>query len=312
MVKTYVDTPYNFVEIEKYVIFDVKKITSMIVISDICYIYDTCAIRSHANIADITPLVSYIKGKNGVVIITRTVLMEMCSNDNMMWPKHIDFIKKLSDAGIQVLIFNEEDSLQCLKRVFRISTVEFNNHLKYALRIARKWKSTVDEIIANSGSDMVRKFCGSDNVSKIELFSTFFQLARASKKSEDNLAEELFMICIAILSNIPNRNEYKFIIISDDRGLIRKLVQITENLLIHTGSKGGSILTTPALCHALTKEGLIDNESDLQIIFDCTHHDRNIKVFCSEEYDLKPKEKNFIQEELVDKLLNDTNFTVYY
>jgi hypothetical protein len=312
MDKTYVETPYNFAEIEKYVILDKKKVADMILVADICFIYDTCAIRNHAKISDITTLISYIKSKNGVVIITRTVLMEMCSNDYRIWREHIDFIKKLSGADINVLIFNEEDSLQCLKRVYSDSAEDFNNFLKYALRTARKWKGTVDEIIVNSGSDMARKLCGSDNYSKTELFSTFFQMARASKKSEDNLAEELFMVCIAILSNIPDRNEYKYIIISEDRGSIRKLVEMAENLEKHTGAKRCSLLTTPALCQILIKEGLIDTIAKLQNVLDCTYQDRNIKVFCSEEYDLKPKEKDFTKGELADKLLNDTNFIVYY
>lgn len=312
MEKTYVEIPYNFVEIEEYVILDKKKVADMILVADICFIYDTCAIRSHAEISDITPLVSYIKSKNGVVIITRTVLMEMCSNDSKIWRQHIDFIKKLSDAGVNVLIFNEEDSMQCLKRVYSGLPEDFNNFLKYALRAARKWKGTVDEIISSSGSDIARKLCRSDNYSKTELFSTFFQMARASKQPEDNLAEELFMVCVAILSNIPDRNEYKYIIISEDRGLIRKLVEMTENLEKHTGARRCSLLTTPALCQVLTKEGLIDTIAELQNILDCTYKDRNIKVCCSEEYDLKPKEKDFTKEELADKLLNDSNFTVYY
>ena len=312
MGKTYVETPYNFDEIKEYIIYDKKKVVHEILVADICFIYDTCAIWSHAKFSDITPLVSYIKSKNGVVIITRTVLMEMCSDDSKIWPEHIDFIKKLSDAGIKVLIFNEEDSLQCIKRVFSGSVGEFNNFLKYALRIARKWKGTVDEIIANSGSDMIKKLCGSENYSKSELFSRFFQVARSSKKPQDNLAEELFMICAAILSNIPDISEYKYIIISEDRSVVRKLVMMTDNLKEHIGARSCSLLTAPRLCQVLIKEGLINTIDELKSIFNCTYKDRKIKVCCSEEYDLKPKEKDFTKKELADKLLNDSNFTVYY
>jgi len=237
--------------------------------------------------------------------------MEMCSNNHMIWDEHIDFIKRLSDAGINVLIFDEEDSLKCLRRVYSYSGDVFNNFLKYALRIARKWKGSVDEIIVNSGSDMVRKFCGNESYQKTELFSEFFQMARSKKKSEDNLAEELFMVCISILSNIPDVNEYKYIILSEDRSSIRKLLLMSENLKKHMGAKKCSLLTTPALCQILIKEGLI-HTVELQNILDCIYQDRNIKVFCSEEYDLKPKEKDFDKEKLQDKLLNDINFTVYY
>ena len=311
MEKTYMETPYNFDEIKKYVILDKKKAVDMILVADIRFIYDTCAIRSHAKISDITPLLSYIKNKNGIVIITKTVLMEMCSNNHMIWDEHIDFIKRLSDAGINVLIFDEEDSLKCLRRVYSYSGDVFNNFLKYALRIARKWKGSVDEIIVNSGSDMVRKFCGNESYQKTELFSEFFQMARSKKKSEDNLAEELFMVCISILSNIPDVNEYKYIILSEDRSSIRKLLMMSEDLKKHMGVKKCSLLTTPALCQILIKEGLI-HTVELQNILDSIYQDRNIKVFCSEEYDLKPKEKDFDKEKLQDKLLNDINITVYY
>jgi hypothetical protein len=311
MEKTYMETPYNFDDIKKYVILDKKEAVDMILAADICFIYDTSAIRSHAKISDITPLISYIKSKNGIVIITKTVVMEMCSNNHMIWNEHIDFIKRLSDAGINVLKFDEEDTLQCLRRVYNYTQDVLNNSLKYALRTARKWKGSVDEIIGNSGSDMIRKLCGNDSYSKTELFSTFFQMARSKKKSEDNLAEELIMVCIAILSNIPDRNEYKYIIVSEDRGSIRKLLELSENLEKHTGSKKCSLLTTPALCQILIKDRLI-NTSELQNILDFTYEDRIIKVFCSEEYDLKPKEKDFNKEELQDKLLNDINFTIYY
>ena len=312
MEKTFVETPYNFAEIEKYIVLDKKKVTDMILVADVCFIYDTCAIRNHAKIYNINPFLSYIKSKKGVVIITRTVLLEMCSKDHKMWREHIDFIKKLYDEGIRVLIFNEEDSLKCLRKVYSYSEEELNIFLKYALRTARKWKGTVDEIIANSGENMIQKLCGNKISSRTELFSAFFQMARAGRKSEDNMAEELFMVCIAILSNIPDRNEYKYIIISEDRKFIRKLVMMSENLEKHTGAKRCSLLTTPALCQLLIKEGLINTIMELQNILDCTYQDRNIKVCCSEEYDLKPKEKDFDKEKLADKLLYDANFTIYY
>ena len=73
-----------------------------------------------------------------------------------------------------------------------------------------------------------------------------------------------------------------------------------------------SLLTTSALCQILIKEELVNIRAELQTILDYTYQDSNIKVYCSEEYDLNPKEKDFTKEELVNKLLNDTNFTVYY
>lgn len=119
------------------------------------------------------------------------------------------------------------------------------------------------------------------------------------------------MVCVAILSNIPDRKEYKYIILSEDRGSIRKLLEVSENLERHTSSKKCSLLTTSALCQILIKNRLI-NKSELQNILDITYEDRIIKVFCSEEYDLKPKEKDFNKEKLQDKLFNDINFTIYY
>lgn len=311
MDKTHEETPYNFDNIKRYIIYDKKKSADLILQADICFIYDTCAIISHAKFSDITPLTSYIKKKNGIVIITKTVLMEMCSSNNLIWDEHITFIKKLSDAGITVLVFDEKDSLQCLKRVYSYSENIFNNYLKYALRVARKWKGSVDEIISSSGSDVVKKLCGDDSSTKGELFSSFFQMAKSKKKTGDNLAEELFMILIAILSNIPDRKKYKYIIFGEDRGAVRKLLELPYNLEKHIGSKKCSMLTLPALCQAFVKEDLI-NPLGLQDILDLTYENKIIKVSCSEEYDLKPKEKDFDKNILLYKLLNDTNFTIYY
>lgn len=311
MGKAYMEPPHNIGDIEKYVVCDKVKAADLILTSDICFIYDACAIIIHAKFSNIIPLLSYIKRKNGIVIITRTVLMEICSGDNMIWDEHIVFIKKLSDAGIKVLIFDEKDSLQCLRKVFNCSGDAFNSFLKHALRIARKWKGSVDEIIGSSGSDTIRKLCGDDNRTKTELFSTFFHMARAKKKPGDNLAEELFMILIAILSNIPDRREYKYIIFGEDRGAIRKLLELSYNLEKHTGAKKCSLLTIPAFCQALIKEKLI-NQPELQSILDLAYKNKIIKILCSEEYDLKPKEKDFNQIGLMDRLLKDIHFIVYY
>ena len=84
MKKVYNDTPDNFAEIQTFVITDVEEIAKTIIQADKCFFYDACAFRNHMRIMNPECIFEYIKRMGGIVVITRCIIMELCSKDNLL------------------------------------------------------------------------------------------------------------------------------------------------------------------------------------------------------------------------------------
>ena len=79
MAASYTDNPSNMPDIIQYIILDKSRCVQEIIMAEKCFFYDTCAFRRHANLQHPEPLFEFLKGKNGIVVITRTIIMELAS-----------------------------------------------------------------------------------------------------------------------------------------------------------------------------------------------------------------------------------------
>lgn len=126
----YTDNPHNITEISSYVTMKKEIIVAEIIGSQKCYFYDACSFRRHANLDNVHAeyLLRYIKNQRGVVVITRCILMELASYSGLLKQEYIEYIKRISDFGIKVLIIYEEDLFSVMEVCFSTNKA-INNYL---------------------------------------------------------------------------------------------------------------------------------------------------------------------------------------
>jgi len=79
-------------------------------------------------------IVNYLKSRADVIVVTRTVLMELTANSFELHPVQIKYFKELNSSSFKVVLFDEETVYDCLKEVLNISTEEANRLLDMLLK----------------------------------------------------------------------------------------------------------------------------------------------------------------------------------
>ncbi len=302
MDKVYRDTPDNFHEIEQYIILEPKEIVSNIIQAKKCYFYDACSFRKHMLISDTEYLHKYIKHTQGIVIITRCILMELCSNDNMLWREHVEYIKKMNESGITILVLYEEDIYDVVSACFA-SVVKINKFLSFAVRNIKSKVGTVDRTLTDNESLKIEIMYARDNTDS-SLYKRFFETVRSNKVSGDNLGEELVAICIHILANIYEMVEYKYIFLTEDKGAISILGGAIKNVEKYIEKPCISAFTTTKLIHRMLECEIISTKEQVLMMLDTGDIENKIGIFCVGKYDLEVKEKTMQIEELAELLVN--------
>ncbi len=118
MATIYTDNPHNFSDIEPYIITQAQEIAQEIIMAEKCYFYDTCSFRKHVQIIHQEYQFEFIKRTGGVVVITRTILMELASHSGTMNQEYVEYIKKMHTEGLKVLVMYEEDLFYVLEQCF--------------------------------------------------------------------------------------------------------------------------------------------------------------------------------------------------
>jgi len=299
MCRIYKDTPDNFTDIEPFIVVNCEDVVKKIIQSEKCYFYDTCSFRKHMIVEQPESIFNYIKQTNGVIIITRCVIMELCSSNNRLWNEHIEYIKKIHQYGLSVIVLFEEDIIDVLSFCFT-GTTTINGMLSIAVKHSKCKTGTVEKILNNDS--VLKKELLADNNSDKMLASNFFGKARTNKTSGDNLGEELIAICVHLLSNIKEVKSNKYIVLTDDKGAITLLSKAIQNVEKNIGMKCITVVTTPKLCWLINNKLRLSNNKMIESILG--NPDENINVYCSEEFELKPSEKTMKIGELSKKLIN--------
>lgn len=309
MTHIYTDTPHNFSEIIPYVIMDTDNVVKEIILAKKCYFYDTCSFRNHMLVPNVDLIFEYIESTCGIVVITRTVIMELCSNNGELWNEHIQYIKNLYQAKIKVLVIYEEDLFEVF-HTYSSDVTEINKWLSYAVRSAKSKAGSIERTIGEDAK-LKKVLFECEECKDRNIAEKMFKSVRAGKESEDNMGEEMIAICVHWLSHISEISSYKYIIFSDDKKAMGTFGKVINNARKFSGQNMISVFTTVKLCYQLKMDGIIQQEGQIVKLLSKCNIGENIKVFCSEEYELSPTEKTMSVEEFSKKVIT-SDMKVYY
>lgn len=300
----YVVNPHNFNEIAQYVVVEKHIIKSEIINAKKCYFYDACSFRKHAHLKHPEYIFDFIKKFDGVIVITRCILMELASHSGILNSEYIEYIKNMYDTGLKALILYEEDLFDVLSLCFA-SNATINNYLSWAVKTVKSQISTIESTLKTNRTlleDVIKK----KDVADSTLFTRFFNEVRDNKESGDNLGEELIAMCVHLLANIPEGFNYKYVVMTDDKGAIGLINKVDKNVFEHEEIHAFSALTTTRLAQRLFEEKIICKKDQLEEVLFTVSLDNMLKILGSEEYDLKPEEKTFTYNELAEKIMVNT------
>lgn len=307
MEKKYQEVPSNFSVFEKQVIHEKAEIVDAFAKAHKYFFYDACSILHHSNSTNKQSIIVYLRSKADTIFITRTVLMELTANSFELHPTQIQYISELNNSGFKVILFDEEVIYDCLKDTLNINTEEANKLLGYAIKEVSKNKTKTSQIIENMDKPISSKLKGT-NPGNSELFSTFFQYARALKSEGDSIAEELILICIMVLTRIPIG---RYVLISDDMRIRAQVISVNDYILKHHGRKEPYQLTTASLVYKMYKDQALSNRDDMIEIMKAAFTG-NVYVFFVGEYDIEQRHEFFKCEDLIDRLLHEKDFKIMY
>lgn len=307
----YTDNPHNISEIASYVTIEKDKIVAEIIANSKCYFYDTCSFRRHANLDDaqVEYFLRYMKNQNSVVVITRCILMELASHSGVLNQEYIEYIKRITDFGITVLIIYEEDLFSVMEVCFSTNAT-INDYLCWAVRTIRRPVSTITEILEKN-DNINNEVIKGRNLDNSGVYKRFFEAVRASKESGDNLGEEVLAICLHILSHIPGEDDGKFCVITDDKGAASKIDSMfKETAKQHSGKKIG-IFSTPKLVQVLYRENILHDSEHLKEILGAGT-DGNIIVLGMLVYDIRGREISLSRDELADLIMQPNGINIFF
>lgn len=309
MATCYVETPHNIREIERYVLTDGERIASEIMNARRCYFYDACSFRKHAQMEHPEYVFEFVKRDNGIMVITGCVLMELASHSGFLNAEYVEYMKKMYEAGIQVLILYEEDIFDILSLCFASNTV-INRQLSLAVRAVKRPTGTMEDTLKENKS--LRNEIFGDDITDGTLFRRFFGEVRSNKESGDNLGEELLAVCVHLMSNIPEVYDYKYVIMTEDKGAIGLVHKAAHNVLLYRNVRAFSALTTSRLAQRLYEETIISGKSQVEEMLSVGAAGATLKILGSEEYDLEPKEKTMTCSELAEKIITPNAIHINY
>lgn len=307
----YTDTPHNMKEILSDVITEKNAIISAVIGSSKCYFYDTCSFRRHANLTGeiAAYFLKYIKNQDGLIIITRCILMELASHSGVLNQEYVDYIKRMKKAGITVLVIYEEDLFYVMEVCFSTNAA-INHYLCWAIRMIKSPASTITETLEKNVSikNEVIKGKKQDNSG---IYRRFFEAVRKNKESGDNLGEELIAVCMHILSHMPGEADGKFCVITDDKGAAGRIDTLFKQTAKQYCGKMIGIFSTPKLVQVLYREGILCDREHMKEIL-ATGTDGNIVVLGMLVYDIRAREIASSKEKLTDLIMQPNGITIIF
>lgn len=311
MATVYTDNPCNFDRVQSFVITDTGAIVAKIHKKRKCFFYDTCSFRRHANLKceEAEYILKYIKQQDGIVVITRCILMELASHSGCLNQEYIDYIMRLNQFGIDVLVIYEEDLFAVLDVCFATNTA-VNSYLIWAVRMLKNPVSTITETL-NQYKALKDEVLHGKNAESRDMYKRFFTAVRGNKESEDNLGEELLAICLHILSYIPGEMDGKFCVVTDDKGAAGRVDALFKRTALQYEGKRIIIFSTPKLVQVLYNEGILTDRNHIKAILG-TGIEGNVVVLGTRIYDLRSKEISLRCEELTDLIMKPNGINITF
>lgn len=307
----YTDNPHNITEISSYVTMKKEIIVAEIIGSQKCYFYDACSFRRHANLDNVHAeyLLRYIKNQRGVVVITRCILMELASYSGLLKQEYIEYIKRISDFGIKVLIIYEEDLFSVMEVCFSTNKA-INNYLCWAVRIIKGPVSTITATLEKD-KNVYNEVVKGEKIDNSGVYRRFFEAVRENKEAGDDLGEEVLAICLHILSHIPGEEDGKFCVITDDKGAASKIDAMFKKTVNHYRGKTVGIFSTPKLVQVLYRENILRDSDHLKEILG-EGAKGNIAVLGMLVYDIRGREISMKRDELADLIMQPNGISIFF
>lgn len=312
MSSLYTCHPHNFARIASYVITEKDVIIKRIFEKKQCYFYDACSLRRHAHlkIEESRYLLEYIKQNDGVVVITRCILMELASHSGFLNEEYINYIEIINQWGIDILLIYEEDIFDVMEVCYGTNSV-INDYLSWSVRMMRCPVSTITDVLEQSRYLNEILIKGKKSNSS-DLYQCFFETVRNNKETGDNLGEELLAICLHILSYLPGEDDGKFCVITDDKGAAVKIDSIFKKTNKQFAGKKIGILSTPKLVQMLFNENILENRKHMKAILDIIGNTENIVVLGTQIYDLRNHDISISSDELVDLIIKPNGINIIF
>lgn len=309
MAAGYTENPSNFQELVPYVIFEKEQIFQELILAEKCYFYDACAFRRHVQMVYPEYIFDFIKGTNGITVITRGILMELGAADGLLRSGDMGYLRRMYEAGIKIIILYEEDLFGLLSICFS-TYVQVNSQLSWAVKAVKRPTGTVAYTL-NTNDQLKREILSGARTDKT-LFARFFQEVRKNKMPDDDLGEELLAVCMHLLANIPESVSYKYIIFTDDRSAVGMFNKTRMNILNYIGARSFSVLTTNRLVQRLYEIRILTEKLQIEEMLKTGISDEVLRIFGSEKYDLRPEEKRMTAAELAEKIVGEVELHINY
>lgn len=299
MTTVYSENPSNWSEVEPHV--NKGNFVRELFLRKTCYFYDTCSFRYHANLCDhaVKKICEFMKKHDGLVVLTRCVLMELASVSGVLRSEYIRYFKNLDFCGLYVYVIDEEDLFEVLTACFS-TYVKVNSLLMWSTRMMKSPVSTITAALEEE-ERLASALLKGKNLEDKSLFRRFFLTVRSRKESGDHLGEELLGICLHMLSQLPGEEEGKFCLMTDDKGAAGKIDALFMRTPADHRGKRILLFSTPKLAQTLYKEKYIQKKESLLEILD-TGSDGPVKVLGTQIFDLKSRIISLPREELADQM----------
>lgn len=308
MEKIYKEVPDNFHYLNDYLIKEKDIYMDKLLEAENIFFYDTCSLQCHSNSNNRDKIITYIKDRKGIVIITRTVLMELSGDGGNIQNSVIDYISEFYNSNIHIVLFNEEELFHVLKYFLSLSTQECNKLLGNAVGEIASYEGTIYEIRRENPNNIYGRLHNNKH-SMDYLYKEFFEFVRNYKTSGDNLGEELMFICFCILSRIPLLN--KLIFLSNDMKSRSSIISVNQYTKKYNDKIEPYQLTTATLLYKLQREKLIINKSDLTEMFQKSFNG-NVPFYYTDEFSINMDYNKLPVQELVDLIFIKEDFRIYY
>ena len=300
MPTVYSEQPINWREIVPYV--NQSDFTEALLRKSTCFFYDACSFRYHAGMAGeaSSKILQFIKEKDGMVVISRCILMELASKSHILNSEYVKYFQSMYTYGISIYIIFEEELFQTMSLCYSPNRV-INEMLMWAIRMMKGPTSTITKTFKENNLLMHHLLQGKKLDDKA-VFRQFFEAVRDNKEEDDNLGEELLGICFYLLTQLPGEPDGKFCLMTDDKGAAGKIYSMFKKTPENHRGKRMIFYSTPKLAMLLYKGKYIQDKETLIKMLD-TGTEGKIKVLGTQIYDLRSREIAMTREELAEEIL---------
>jgi len=263
MAATYVESPDNYNEIEEAVVTNIDEIKRIFFKAEKILFYDACSFQRHSNLKEKEKsiLIRYFKGRGTAIFLTRCILMELSGENHILARQLIRYINKLKNAGVSIVLFDEEYTYNLLSDCF--STIKrINEYLVWAVRMAKSPTGTIADTL-KLNDKLKSEVIGGKNLKGSDLYQRFFSTVRSNKVHEDNLGEELISICVHVLSCLPGVPDGKLCVLTDDKGAASKIDSVMRRTKQEYRGARIILFSTPKLVQHMYQEGLELSEDEM-------------------------------------------------